>query len=489
MLTLVCLDDYAVKVYGVGFYVSKRDILADPRIERFASLSSEELRNSPEFYETLRKMDGFHGSTDLAGRFDRTLFLKTNMQLASETMRSSLDADWKMLTSEAKELLIGSSMKPRPATNETLQIIESPDNPNRCSCAQIAPEKYNADPSCCARGTELVFTWRKDGTLEVNETVSLIQRLFILFRVSHESSFFFSSQIRLNGNFMDSFQRPDIAEGIFFEYLRMDNPMSVDFLSNVVEGFPFLLAPLSQVKGVASPVVSHQHFSQQDWSNSGNVLVRTIEGFGDVLSSQTANFANFVHSGAQELSNTAMERAKSVGSAARNLGEELERKRELIGKHVSAFSSRAMSSFYSTDEKKLAIALDWISDTELTKISGQLYEKRLPGKGEDGRLVTRILSWAIGMDGSSLPTGNSTQRLFFSLVHMYLLLLLIASFPAEWTTRTKLVVVKRASPPSSHAILESDNSDSDDSGVDSMENRKTPTTRTDIKINKRLFIL
>jgi hypothetical protein len=113
-------------------------------------------------------MNGFTTGSDMpSGSFDRTLFLKTNMQLASETMRSSLDADWRMLTSEAKDLLIGSSMKERPAGPEMLKVIESPDNPNRCSCSQIAPEEYNADPSCCARGTELVFTWRKNGDLEV----------------------------------------------------------------------------------------------------------------------------------------------------------------------------------------------------------------------------------------------------------------------------------------------------------------------------------
>jgi hypothetical protein len=145
-------------------------------LERFASLSSEELKNSPQFYETLRKMKGFAKSSDSAGNFDRTLFLKTNMQLATETMRASLDADWKMLTPEAKGILIGSSMKARPATEETLQIIESPENPNRCSCAQIAPNQYNADPLCCARGTELVFTWRKNGNLEVKKKISTMPK-------------------------------------------------------------------------------------------------------------------------------------------------------------------------------------------------------------------------------------------------------------------------------------------------------------------------
>ena len=106
-------------------------------------------------------------SSTPAGNFDRTLFLKTNMQLSLQTMRSSLEADWKMLTQEAKDKLIGSSMKERPVSDSMLEAIESSDNPSRCSCAQIAPEEINADPSCCARGTELVFTWRKNGNLEV----------------------------------------------------------------------------------------------------------------------------------------------------------------------------------------------------------------------------------------------------------------------------------------------------------------------------------
>lgn len=114
-------------------------------------------------------MKGFAPTNEPAGSFDRTIFLKINMQLSTDTMRSSLDADWKMLTAESKELLIGSSMKPRPADPIFLEIAASPDNPNRCTCAQIAPKEYNADPSCCARGTELVFTWRKNGNLEVRE--------------------------------------------------------------------------------------------------------------------------------------------------------------------------------------------------------------------------------------------------------------------------------------------------------------------------------
>ncbi len=158
------IKGYVVKVYGVAFYVSKNDVLADPTFAKYATLSADELRARPDFYEHLQRMSLQDGK---AGRFDRTLLLKTNMQLSTETMRSSLGADWSMLTDEAKETLADSSLKPRPADEHMLRLIESQENPSRCSCSQVAPAEYDADPNCCARGTEVAFTWRKNGDFEV----------------------------------------------------------------------------------------------------------------------------------------------------------------------------------------------------------------------------------------------------------------------------------------------------------------------------------
>ena len=170
MLTFsICRTFFRSQVYGVGFYVSKRDVLADPSMEPYARLSSEELRESPDFFSVLRHMaTSSSNDNPAAGYFDRTLLLKTNMQLSTETMRSSLEADWKMLTPEAKDMLISSSLKPRQAREEMLKVIKDPGNPSRCSCAQHAPEEYEADISCCARGTEMAFTWRKNGDFEVS---------------------------------------------------------------------------------------------------------------------------------------------------------------------------------------------------------------------------------------------------------------------------------------------------------------------------------
>ena len=153
------------QVYGVALYVSKRDVLADPTFEQYAALTSEELRQKPDFYEHLRQMPSPNDPS--AGLVDRTLFLKLNMQLSVETMVSSLQTSWKLLTDERKDLLINSSMKSREADEGMLKTIQRPDNPGRCSCGQVAPPEFGADRECCARGTELVFTWRKNGDLEV----------------------------------------------------------------------------------------------------------------------------------------------------------------------------------------------------------------------------------------------------------------------------------------------------------------------------------
>jgi len=433
-----------IKVYGVGFYVSKRDILADPSFEPYASLSSGGLRQSEDFFHILRSMKGFTTANEPAGSFDRTIFLKINMQLSTDTMRSSLDADWKMLTPESKELLIGSSMQPRPADPIFLKVANSPDNPNRCTCAQIAPEEYNADPSCCARGTELVFTWRKNGNLEV----------------------------RLNGVFMDSFPRPDIAEGIFYEYLRLDNPMSYDFLDRVVDGFPSLLAPLSQVKGVATPTTMHHTSIPNQVGPGGNPLIRMIGGFGGAISSQAATFADFVQSGTHELAGSAMDKARSVGSTARNIGEEVERRRDLIGKHVSTFTNQALSSLVPSNQKSLSIQFPgWISDTELENLPDDMFQQNSMTASNHGNSYTRTISRIIGLEDNSMSASNVTQKLFFGMVHLYLLLLLIASFPAQWTTRTKLIVTRKDEPASPNIGIptDSENSDSDESGASSVE--------------------
>lgn len=271
---------------------------------------------------------------------------------------------------------------------------------------------------------------------------------------------------------MDSFPRPDIAEGIFYEYLRLDDPMSHDFLDRVVDGFPSLLAPLSQVKGVATPITIQQTSVSNQAGHGGNVLSKMIGGFGGVISSQAASLADFVQSGTQEIAGSAMDKARSVGSRARNIGEEVERRRDLIGKHVSAFTNQALSSLVPSNQKSLSIQFPgWISDTELENLPNKMFLQNSMAASSHENKYTRTISRLIGLDDDSISASNVSQKLFFGMVHLYLLLLLIASFPAQWTKRKKLVATRKedSSSPDAGIPTDSENSDSDESGDSTVE--------------------
>lgn len=267
---------------------------------------------------------------------------------------------------------------------------------------------------------------------------------------------------------MDSFPRPDIAAGIFFEYLRLDDPMSVDYLDHVPDGFPFLLAPLSQVKGVTSPIVSQTSPSTSS-KTSANPVLKALEGFGEVVSSTSNNIAGFVQNSASEFTNTAVNTARSVGDAARSLGEDMERRRDGLGKHVSAFARHTMSAFYGRDQKSLKVVLPnfWLGDMSNLNLDDMADPKKHTNAPRGRIFKSTILSKLFGSEESQIaadeivpmiyPPTNATHRLFIGIVHLYLLLILIVSFPAHFTTRTKLVVIRKKL----QAISDSENSDSD----------------------------
>lgn len=239
--------------------------------------------------------------------------------------------------------------------------------------------------------------------------------------------------------------------------------MSFDFLDNVVDGFPFLLAPLSQVKGVSSPRLQQSSSSSKRTSQTNHRLAKFIGEFGDALSSHASGIAGLVQTGATEVTNSAVNTARSVGGAARNLGGEVERRRELIGKHLSGFAS----SFYGRGQKSLAPTLPkWIENMSHVHIPSD--EKQNSGSTEEGTLSHYLFRFFTQKTSRTAldeivpmihPATNATQRFFFGMVHLYLLLLLIVSFPAELSRRTKLIVVRKTA----QALSDSELSDSEES--------------------------
>eukprot|EP00977_Amphora_coffeiformis_P006999 scaffold1515_cov162-Amphora_coffeaeformis.AAC.11 len=384
------IKGYVIKVYGVAFYVSKRDVLADPFFADYAHMSPDELKTHPEFYEHLR--------TD-AENFERTIVIKINMQLAADTIRSSLHADWKMLTDEAKNALINSSLQPRPATPEFLEVVaDETNNPGRCSCGQVCPPEYEADLDCCARGTELAFTWLKTGELEV----------------------------RLNGELMETFPRPDIAKGILFEYLRYDDPISPQFRDNVVQGFPFLLAPLAQVKGVQLPI--------SKVGTSASASLPPHKALWQVLEVASATAADWASGASQAALEAASQQAAALGrfveNGAQNMLQEGNRRRVMLIHHVQGLPDFIRGVITSTPPAVVVndtLLLDPLEeDPTMSRLAQFLRDNIYPD--EIGPPVREV---------------HPRRQVYILLVHLYLLLLLIVSFPASYTT--KLIRRKKSS--------------------------------------------
>ncbi|KAL7573638.1 hypothetical protein ACA910_008768 [Epithemia clementina (nom. ined.)] len=426
---------YVIKVYGIAYYVSKRDVLADPFFEKYADMSADELRQYPEFFDHLR----LHPHN-----FERSLYIKTNMQLSAEAIRGSLQADWSMLTDEAKDLILESSMRPLPMNERTLQIIQDTNtNPSKCSCESIAPEQYNANPSCCARGTELVFTWLKNGD-------------FVC---------------RLNGRVVDTFPRPDIAEGIFFEYLRNDDPISKEFHDNVVDGFPFLLAPLTQVQGF------HQHASSKSSKKSEDesydevedeakvgafqFLSRAMMQMGETMGSQAASMGDAAQRTMTNTANHLSQGTRAMWDSARSMSDgvakDMVRRREVLMKRAASIPDAVMATMKRNPVHTIQ---DWMGrfmsppalKVQIPEISQEGSSSRdaalSPTKSRRlllSRWLGDVYYYAPDEIGPMIihPTMNMTRKIFLFLVHLYLLLLFIVSFPGSYSTRTKFVYCRK----------------------------------------------
>jgi hypothetical protein len=414
-----------IKIYSVAFYVSKRDILAGKAFYEFAFKTADELRSNDKFFNRLMTM----GSNPDEGNFDRTLFIKLNMQLSTETVRQSLTGEWSLLTDELKDVLYASSAKVREADVRMLETIQSSENSSNCSCGQIAPPEFAADPTCCARGTEMVFTWKKSGCME----------------------------LRIDGRLIDVFSQPDIAPGIFFEYLRGDDPISMEARNNFADGFPFLLAPLAQLKGLVSkqeiPIETDQ--SSPYKSQSAKNLNVLVTGLWDNLQSNISEGVSWmrvnVDGGIQNMNNAIL----GMNSALHNLGSTwnilsliLEEKRDETLENISQLNAKTFKMLLSripilndkfifeedrVDYEEEHGNVDIISNKHnvFQPLIVEMLEKSSKQRPETDEIGVIIE-----------PNMSSTHLLFLYSVHLYLVLLLILSVPDSHTTR---LVIKKSS--------------------------------------------
>lgn len=405
---------FNIKVYGAALYVAKRDVLADQKFgEEFATLSSDELRSREDFYDHLMSMPspGENPAESTGGYFDRTLFIKINMQLSTDAMRKSLEADWSLLTDEMKATIINSSFEERMADERMQQKIQSKENSSNCSCGQKAPPELKADPSCCARGTELVFTWRKNSDFEV----------------------------RLDGRLMDIFPRPDIARGIFAEYLN-NNPISLDAKAHFADGFPFLLAPLAQVKGMSSAVPQTHESSTEKVIKiqTSNPMHRMMNAA--VNSMGTMN--NQAHSLSKWMSDSAAEMQANAMGVARELSEELDKQRMDFFENAVSLQKEGVDML--TSLMRMSVEEDGMALTIVSQDSAPTLSP-FEASYDSVDAPREIIPDEIGIKIE--PTGmDFSHSLFFTTFHIYLFLMFLMSIQgsARFVVKRRILETKRA---------------------------------------------
>lgn len=254
---------------------------------------------------------------------------------------------------------------------------------------------------------------------------------------------------------MEVFPRPDIAAGIFFEYLRTDDPMSSEFRERVMDGFPFLLGPLAHLKGVS---ISQPQPSVA--KSSDTTIMRMLNGWLETATTGAMSMAAISHRAMTEAATKAGNMARVMGETALGLGKELDRRRDLLLKHrvslpqtmrqLSVLPQTVFGMIARGEHVETIQALtSWVA-TNITPTNEHAQELQTVRRESLGRAFGYPLSrWfsetyqapdEIGPMKIN-PTMNTTRRIFLAFVHVYLLLLFIVSFPGSYTT--KLIVRKR----------------------------------------------
>jgi hypothetical protein len=254
------------------------------------------------------------------------------------------------------------------------------------------------------------------------------------------------AQVRLNGRLMEAFPRPDIAEGIFYEYLRYDDPISPELLDRVVDGFPFLLGPIAGINGQMDAS------SSENGGNHMQAMFEAMTSWKDSFVWQAMEFGDTVKRSASDAADHAGNAAKAFGVAAKDFAVEADRRRDLFVKHTVAAPTTLMK-LLARDEATVQSFSQWMSgetgepDVQEVDVEALLSSERRLSRG---RIFGYSLSRWYGEEYYApdeigpMRIHPTINKFFLTLVHLYLLLLFIVSFPGSSSTRTKLVSRKSA---------------------------------------------
>lgn len=244
---------------------------------------------------------------------------------------------------------------------------------------------------------------------------------------------------------MDKFPNPGIAQGIFFEYLRFDDPISKEARDRAADGFPFLLAPLAQVKGVSSPKLATGPRSESLSEDQDFGLVRAASKVADSVSLQMVGFTKWMRSTASSTAGSVGNITKSAVDSARAAGGQMEKRAVSTWKNAVSFPENSMNFLSS----KIQEVTDSARTRNAQRTRASVFSvQRIAPTNLSGVLRPPMTRWLSVPSKAPRPDEigpiihpamNPTRIFFLVGVHLYLLLLLIVSLPGSHTRRMRLV--------------------------------------------------
>lgn len=236
---------------------------------------------------------------------------------------------------------------------------------------------------------------------------------------------------------MDTFPRPDMARGIFSEYMNHD-PISLDAKAHFADGFPFVLAPLAQVKGMSSAVpIAHDPPKKME-SNSGNPVFRLMMHPVNTMNSQAHTLSKWMQEGAAEVSSTLDDALSSAVGIARGVSAEFEKRRMELLDNAFALHDEINSLITSSlerDEGNTARGKALVTSRSVGSPSAA------PSQGYGFNEEVYPNTDEIGVEIE--PTMNLSHWLFFTTVHVYLVLLFVVSIQDSSYATKRIVKHKK----------------------------------------------
>lgn len=254
---------------------------------------------------------------------------------------------------------------------------------------------------------------------------------------------------------MDVFSQPDIAPGIFYEYLRGDDPISMEARNNFADGFPFLLSPLAQLKGFVSKqesnVVVDLNPPMKFGSTYNTLITNLFESAESSVVGATSWIQMNIHGGANNINNAISDVNaffQHLGSNWNNFSLVVEEKRNAAVENMSHVNLTPLKNLLSKvpilrdrfeyENDKSSLDEDH-ADFDIHSNKRNVFQPQIVQMLENS-FQQRPISDEIGVIIE--PSMSSTHLIFLYSVHLYLVLLLILSVPDSHTTR---MVVKKSS--------------------------------------------